>query len=164
MSFDVDGYALEAGGGEHLWAFNSLMSVKAGGAQTHDAFTFMEILCPPGFGPPAHVHQDEDEAWYILDGEVSFTCGEKQWVAAPGAFILAPRSIQHTFQCWDEGPVKMLQVTSPARFERFAAEMGRPAEQPVLPEPAPFDEAFVERLMSVAPRYGLEFFLGPPPG
>ena len=163
MSFDVDGYTLEPGSGEHLWSFNCLMSVKAGGSQTHEAFTVVELICPPSFGPPPHVHQDEDEAWYILEGEVSFACGDKRSTANVGSFVLAPRAIEHTFMTWDQGPVRMLQITSPARFERFAAEMGRAAEEPVLPDPAPFDDAFVQKLLSVAPRYGLEFRLGPPP-
>lgn len=136
MSFEVDGYALEREGGEHYWAFNSVMSIKTGGDQTHDTFTVVEVTCPPGFGPPPHVHSDEDEAWYILEGQVSFTCGEKTWTATQGSFVLAPRAIEHTFRTWDEGPVKMLQITAPAGFEGFAADMGEPADEPA-PRPRP---------------------------
>lgn len=159
MSFDKDGYALERGDGDSLWFFNSLLTVKAGGEQTANAWTLCEILSPPDFGPPPHVHDREDEAFYVLEGEVSFSCGEKTWTAGAGSFVHLPRRVTHGFTTWSQGPVRMLQLTSPAQFEHFAADLGAPATRLTLPEPVAPD---IARLQEVSARYGIEFLLPAP--
>jgi quercetin dioxygenase-like cupin family protein len=161
MSFDRDGYALARGEGTNLWFFNSLLTVKAGGEQTGNAWTLCEILSPPDFGPPPHVHEHEDEAFYVLEGEMSFTCGEKAWTAGPGSYIHLPRRIAHGFTTWSTGPVRMLQLSSPSQFEHYAADLGEPASQLTLPQPQPPD---ITRLREVSARYGIEFMLAPTGG
>jgi len=120
----------------------------------------MQFLIPPGFGPPPHVHHREDEGFYVLEGEFDVTCGDQTWKATPGSFVMLPRGIPHSFQTWDTGPVKLLQVTSPAQFEHYAAEMGEPARAMTLPEPAPPD---IPKVLEVGNRYEIEFLLGLPP-
>ena len=156
MSFEMGGYALGPGGGDNLWFFNSLLTVKAGGDQTENAWTLCEITSPPSFGPPPHVHDHEDEAFYVLEGQMSFSCAEKSWTAGPGSFVLLPRRIPHAFATWADGPVRMLQLTSPAQFERYAAELGRPATLATLPEPQAPDIPVLQR---VSAKYGIEFLL-----
>jgi mannose-6-phosphate isomerase-like protein (cupin superfamily) len=158
VTFGAQGYALANGEGEGLWFFNGLMTVKAGGPDTRDAFTLIEAECPAGFGPPPHIHHDEEEGFYLLEGELSITCGEQSWTAGPGAFALLPRGIPHSFRVSDAGNARMLQISSPAQFERFAAEMGEPAETMTIPPPSEVD---VDKLMRVAPRYGIEMLLPP---
>lgn len=159
MTFGTQGYALAGGEGEGLWFFNGLMTVKAGGPDTRDAFTLIEAELPAGFGPPPHIHHDEEEGFYVLEGELSISCGEQTWTAGPGAFALLPRDIPHSFRVSDAGNARLLQITSPAQFERFAAEMGEPAQSMTLPPPSDVD---VDKLMRVAPTYGIEM-LPPPP-
>jgi quercetin dioxygenase-like cupin family protein len=135
VSFGEHGYALAAGEGEGLWFLDGLMTVKAGGADTRNAFTVIEAECPAGSGPQPHIHHDEEEAFYLLEGELSITCGEQTWTATPGAFALLPRGIQHSWRASAAGRARMLQITSPAQFERFAAEVGEPAETLEIPLP-----------------------------
>ena len=135
MSFEPDGYLLTAADGPQLWFVGTRMNVKAGGAQTGGAFTVIEWSAPAGFGPPLHVHGREDEAFYILDGQISVQCGAKRFTAGPGDFTFLPRGIPHTFLV-TRGPVRGLQITAPAGFEQFIAEAGSPAQGPGLPEPA----------------------------
>jgi quercetin dioxygenase-like cupin family protein len=156
MSFDPTGYMLRAEEGTHVWFLDTRMSVKAGGEQTNGAFMFLEWSAPAGFGPPLHRH---DEAFYLLEGGIQVDCGDKRWRAGPGDFVFLPRGIPHTFVVSD-GPVRGLQITAPAGFERFIEELGRPAEGPGLPAPAPPD---VPTLIEVSERYGYQT-LGPPPG
>ncbi len=160
MSFQTrsDGYALAAGEGEALWFFNSLATVKAGGAQTAGALTMVELLCPPAFGPPPHLHEREDEAFYVLDGELTVQCGQERWTAGPGGFVFAPRQVVHTFTTGRDG-VRMLQLTTPAQFEDYAREMGEPASARTLPTPQAPDLA---QVLEVGARYGITFQL--PPG
>jgi quercetin dioxygenase-like cupin family protein len=158
MTFGAQGYVLARGEGEGLWFLNGLMTVKAGGPDTRNAFTLIEAECQAGTGPSPHIHHDEDEGFYLLEGELFITCGDQTWTTSPGAFAFLPRGIPHSFRASDTASARMLQITSPAQFERFAAEMGEPAETMTIP---PSRDVDVDKLMRVAPRYGIEV-LAPP--
>ncbi len=158
MTFGANGYALGEDEGDAIWFFNGLFVVKAAAAETKNAFTLIEVQLPPGGGAPPHIHHDEEEGFYILEGELTVNCGEQSWTATPGMFAFLPRGIPHSFQVSDSGPAKMLQLSSPSQFERFAAEMGEPATAMTLPEPTEVD---VPKLLSVTPKYGIEML--PPP-
>ena len=157
MSFDERGYVLGAGEGTDSWFLDTRMTVKAGFAQTGGAFPPLDSAPPVGFGPPRHAPHVEDEGFYVLDGELVVECGDRRWAAGPGGFVLLPRGIPHVFVV-TRGPVRGLQITSPAGFEDLVAEIGRPPTGPGLPEPS---EPDVPRLAAAAPRYGHEI-LGPP--
>jgi len=159
MSFDPKGYVLHAVDGTPVWFLDTRMTVKAGGDQTNGAFTFIEWSAPAGFGTPLHRHDVEDEAFYLLEGGIEVNCGDKQWQGGPGDFIFLPRGIPHLFVVSD-GPVRGLQITAPAGFERFIGELGRPAQGPGLPGPSPRPD--VPRFIDVSRRHGIET-LGPPP-
>jgi quercetin dioxygenase-like cupin family protein len=158
MSFDPTGYLLTPSDGEHLWFLDTRMTVKAGADQTRGAFTLIEWAAPAGFGPPLHVHEQEDEAFYLLEGQITVDCGDQRWRAGPGDFAFLPRGIPHSFVVSD-GPVRGLQITTPAGFERFIAELGRPADHPGLPTPSAPD---LPRLIEASRRHGHQI-LGPPP-
>lgn len=158
MSFDPAGYALAPGSGEPVWFLDTRMTVKAGGEQTAGAFTFLEWAAPPGFGPPRHVHHNEDEAFYLLAGEIAVECGDRAWTVGPGGFVFLPKGIDHAFIVSSTGPVLGLQITSPAGFETYIDELGRPPESGGLPDPSQPD---VPRLIEAGKRYGHDI-VGPP--
>lgn len=158
MTFGTDGYALAEGEGEGIWFFNGLFTVKAGGPQTRDALTVIEADLPDDMRVPPHIHHREDEAFYVLSGELAITCGERTWEAGPGAFALLPRGVPHSFSVTGGSQARMLQLSWPAQFERFAADMGEPAATRTLPEPREID---VPALLRIAPEYGIEML--PPP-
>lgn len=148
-------YGLAPGEGESLWFFNSLATVKAGTDETHGSFSLMELRCPGSFGPPTHVHDREDEGFYVLDGLLSVLSGDREWTLQPGGFAFLPRRQPHAFRTGPDG-ARILQLTSPAQFERFARELGEPAAALILPEPGPLD---LDRLAAVSARYGMTFML-----
>ncbi len=154
---DLRGYHHEAGGGTAIWMLDTLMNVKAGGDETRGAFTLIEALAPSGFGTPLHIHHREEEGFYVLEGSMTVQCGDDRWVAEPGSFVLLPRGVPHAYLV-NDGPCRMLQVTSPAQFEKFAEEVGRPAESATLPQPSPPD---FEKLEAAGARWGIET-TGPP--
>jgi mannose-6-phosphate isomerase-like protein (cupin superfamily) len=152
------GYVLGPGEGtSDLWFLDTRMTVKAGGTQTGGAVTLLEFAAPVGFGPPRHLHQVEDEGFYVLDGELVVECGDRRWTAGPGAFVFLPHGIPHVFVV-SKGPVRGLQITTPAGFEDFIAEVGRTAAGPGLPEPG---EPDIPRLVAAGARHGNEI-VGPP--
>lgn len=81
MNSDGSGYVLGAGVGDTRWFLDSRMTVKAGGAHTRGALTVIEWSAPVGFGPPRHVHDAEDEMFYLLEEEMVVECGDQRWTA-----------------------------------------------------------------------------------
>jgi mannose-6-phosphate isomerase-like protein (cupin superfamily) len=81
-------------------------------------FTFGIIAIAPGREVEAHVHQDEDDAFYILEGELTFFFGDDEAVAGPGTFVLAVSGLEHGFRNDGEQPVRMLNIHAPAGFDR----------------------------------------------
>jgi mannose-6-phosphate isomerase-like protein (cupin superfamily) len=98
---------------------------------------------------PSHVHQHEDEYSYVLEGEVGFEVGDELFTAGAGQLVAKPRGIWHAF--WNSGgqPARVLEVISPAGFERYFGELAQ-LIPPIRPER---DLAAVAELQA---RYGLE--------
>ena len=65
-----------------------------------------------------HVHAEEDDAFYILEGELTFTFGDEQAPAPPGTFVLVPPGVEHGFRNDGAVPVRMLNIHAPAGFDR----------------------------------------------
>jgi mannose-6-phosphate isomerase-like protein (cupin superfamily) len=159
MSFGDGGYHLGADDGEGYHFLNSLMIVKASGDDTRGQLAVVEARTPPDYGPPPHIHADEEEIFYVLEGTVEVMCGDQQFIAAPGSLVLTPRGTLHTFHVTGDGPGKLLVITAPAQFERFVAEVGSPAHAMEIPAP---EEPDVERLIEISARFGISY--PPPPG
>lgn len=153
-------YLLRTDEGEAYWFLGNLATMKATGAQTRGRLTVAEFVNPPGFAPPLHRHQVEDEMFYVLSGTALFHCAGAVLRAGPGDFVLLPVGVPHTFVVGEDEPLRALQITTPAGFEAFAAEAGVPAPERRLPDPGPVDPA---ALGHAAARHGIEL-LGPPPG
>jgi quercetin dioxygenase-like cupin family protein len=146
----AEGYALDAGDGEHVWFSGTLMTVKAGSQDTRGGFTLIESLTPPGFIVPPHIHDDEEESFYVLEGQLRVSCGQHTWTVGPMDFVMLPRGIPHSCSSIGEAGVRVLQITSPAGFEGFIAEAGDPAPEPVVPPPGEPDFA---KLLKATARY-----------
>src|SRR3954467_1610599 len=89
--------ALGPGEGEHFWFFGGLTTIKADGAATGGRMMLTEQTAPRGSGSPLHVHHDEDEWFYVLEGELTIWVAGQTVVAPAGAFVFGPRDVPHTF-------------------------------------------------------------------
>jgi mannose-6-phosphate isomerase-like protein (cupin superfamily) len=89
-------------------------------ARTTDTprFTFGIIDFAPGRELETHTHPDEDDAFYILEGELTFVLGEQEVLAAPGTFVLVPPGVVHGFRNQGKRAVRMLNIHAPAGFDR----------------------------------------------
>jgi mannose-6-phosphate isomerase-like protein (cupin superfamily) len=81
-------------------------------------FTFGIITIAPGRELEAHVHRDEDDAFYIVEGEMTFIFGDQREPAPPGTFVLVPPGVEHGFRNDGTRPVRMLNIHAPAGFDR----------------------------------------------
>jgi quercetin dioxygenase-like cupin family protein len=153
-------FVYQKGEGEAIWFLGTLVTVKANSEQTHRAFTFIEQVLLPGFATPFHIHHNDDESFYVLEGTLAVTCGEQKWTLREGGFVYLPKGIVHGFTVEGDQTAKLLQITAPAGFERFAAELGEPARERTLP-PAPSEPPGMEQMLALGKKYQLE--LAPPP-
>jgi quercetin dioxygenase-like cupin family protein len=151
-------FGLKEGEGEaRWWGGPSLATIKATGKETGGRYTLVEVLGAEGEEAPLHVHHREDEAFWILEGELTFQVGDETIKASPGSFLFGPKGIPHGFTV-DSGPARMLWVLSPAGFEEFIYATSEPAKERTLPPPpeGPPSEAEWEQLVAVARQYGIE--------
>ena len=130
----------------------------ATGDDTSGKYAVWEALVPPGGGPPPHVHSREEEGFYVLDGEITFTVNGERVVAAAGMFANMPVGTPHSFKNEGDRPAKMLISVAPAGLEQMFFEVGVPlAEGATTAAPPTTDE--IENLLAAAPRYGIEIRL-----
>ena len=146
------------GEGEDTWFQPNRMRIKASASETNGAYGLVESWVPAGASPPLHVHRNEDEAFFVLEGRVRFHVDGRDVVAGPGSFVFLPRDLPHTFLVEGDEDAHLLTLLSPGGGERFFIEGGRTPEGPGLPPPGPPD---VARLRELAPRFGAEI-IGPP--
>lgn len=106
---------------------------KATGEETGGAYLLMEYRAPTGFaGPAMHVHHERDEAFFILDGNVTFTVDGRDVEATAGAFVFVPRGTAHRFAIPPTG-ARFLTLFTPAGMEDFFVELVA-AGHPPAPE------------------------------
>ena len=91
----------------------------------------------------------------MLEGEITFMLGDKNVIAKPGTFIQGPRGIPHAFKNESSAPARMLIHVTPPGFEKFIAEFAQPVPSFDSP-PLPVTPAEIEKLLAVAPKYGIE--------
>src|SRR5512142_61417 len=158
------GYVLDENEGEAIWLLGMLQTIKIGRQDTDGAYGLVEVVVPAGVGSPWHVHPEEDEWFYVLDGDVTVWVADTKLSLTPGSFAFGPKGVPHTFYV-ETGVAKMLVGFAPMQFEGFQREVGEPALERVLPPPAE-GHPDMARLAPIAKRNGFEILgpPGPPPG
>jgi quercetin dioxygenase-like cupin family protein len=142
-----------------IWFLGALSQVRVSGDQTGGAFALADHLASRGNASPVHVHDRDDETFFVLDGELRVYVGEEEHTAGPGTVAVLPRRLRHAYVV-TSATARFLTLHSPAGFERFAAEVGEPAQALTLPPPAgPPDFA---ALAEAAGRHQITI-LAPPP-
>ncbi|GGZ16535.1 cupin domain-containing protein [Streptomyces poonensis] len=148
-----DGFLVPPGqsrGGERRM-LRAPMRMLVDGGDSDGAFTVVELLHERDFSTPLHVHRNEDEALYVLDGELAVVCGEERWETGPGGFVHLPRAVPHGLKVVSES-ARVMAFCVPSGFEHFARDVAdiRPAE------------GSLAQVADIAGKYGIEI-LGPFP-
>lgn len=108
-----DAYALEPDAGERLVFGGVTILVRAAGVQTGGAFTLFEEVPPMG-DTSLHMHEREDELFYVLEGEHVFRVGQQEHRVGPGGVVFGPRGVPHAQRRVDPGKGRLLVLTAPA--------------------------------------------------
>jgi len=142
-------------GGRTIAVVGDVYRFLATGDDTNGKYALWEAIVPPGGGPPPHVHSREEEGFYILAGEITFTMGDQRLVASAGMFANMPVGTPHSFKNESGKPAKMLISVAPAGLEKMFFAFGVPVPQGATTAP-PSTKAEIEKLMAIAPSYGIE--------
>ena len=152
-------YGLTSGEGlADVWWKTGRITVKAGPDETGNAFSQLVMDEPRGGATPVHIHHNEDETFYILEGEVTMFVGDERIDLEAGDYLFAPRGIAHSYVVRSER-ARMLVTLSPSGVEELFISLGVPvtgAEPPTDAVMPPMDE-----LVRLFAGHGVEI-LGPP--
>ena len=121
-----------------FWWQGSLYRIKSRAEDTGGALGLVEAAFYRGFGPPLHVHRREDEGIYVIEGEIRFRQGEREFVGGPGSWAWGPRGVPHTFKVESES-ARALVVVTPAGFERMFEVGGVPLSESAEPPVQEYD-------------------------
>ncbi len=149
---------LEPGEGAPYWFFGGLVVLKSRAEETGGIFSLSEQWYRRGVATPLHVQPEDFEAFYVIQGEVTFFIeGQDEVRASAGSYAFVPAGVPHAFAVTSE-TAGFLNTTT-AQHERFFLAVADPAPVAELPPEAPPDQ---ERITTAAQRFGVEI-LGPPP-
>ncbi len=149
---------------EQVWLSGNLDTFLVTGEDTHGEYALFDILVPPNAGPPPHIHTHEDEAFYVLDGKITFQVGNQIIEGTAGDLITYTGGQVHGFKNLETESARILLLAAPAGLDQFFREAGQQVSDPSLPPP-PDDYT---KVGPIANKYGIEpypeaILLGKPP-
>jgi mannose-6-phosphate isomerase-like protein (cupin superfamily) len=137
--------------------WGSLLTFLAESEQTYGRFALIEYDSKLGNEPPPHVHEREDEFYYVLEGKVDAYVGREVFNAGAGECFFFPRRTPHGFVIRSPR-LRALILISPAGFEKYFSAMSSPAENLDLPPDAiTYSQGTPEQAVRVAAELGLRF-------
>ena len=143
-----------------IWFLGALSQLRVTGEQTGEAFAVIDHLARRGNASPVHVHDRDDETFFVLDGELRVFVGDEEHTAGSGALAVLPRSVSHAYVV-TSATARFLTLHTPAGFEQFLTEAGEPARALTLPPPPAGPPDFAA-LAQAAARHQITI-LAPPP-
>lgn len=139
--------------GDRYWLASDEYTVKISSATLDDRLSVVHFRIPPGGGPVVHTHLVEEEVFYVLRGDVSFYADGSVVQGQAGDTALLPRGIPHCFRNTGVDEAEFLAIVTPAGFDEFVRQAGRPA---VAGRSIPgADAAEFDRIKAVSERFGV---------
>ena len=139
-----------------FWWQGSLMRIRARSADTGGALGLVEGNFYKGFGPPLHVHHREDEGMLVLEGEIIFRQGEREFTAGAGTLVWGPREVPHAFRV-ASAEARALVLVTPGGFEEMFVVGGVPLSESSAPPTQEYDP---DAARALAQQFGFEV-IGP---
>ncbi len=138
-------------------------TILLSGEDTAGRFAVIDMLVPAGGGPPPHRH-DFEEAFHVLEGELTMTVRDETWTVPTGATANVPANAPHAFTNTTDAHVRLLCTVSPAGLEEFFAQIGDPVPtrtSPALEVSPEARAAQLEQGMLLAAEYRIDLMLPP---
>lgn len=137
-----------------IWFRGALITVHADSRDTNGKFALFEMSGYPGGEPPLHIHENEDELFYVLEGRLQATRGKEEMTIEAGESAFLPRRVPHTFKILSSFARALVYVT-PGGFEGYFRDLGEPAGKLALPDYVPL--LSIPEMVRAGSRYGLTF-------
>lgn len=115
--------SLRETGGSEVSVLDGRTRIMVRPDQVNGAYAILEQVIPPGKGPPLHVHRHETEVFYIVEGAFEFRVAGDTIVVGPGANVVGPRDIPHTFRNVGETSGRLVLTVIPGRFGNYFIEV-----------------------------------------
>ena len=139
------------------WYMGNVMTFLVNREQTGGAFSMTEYLSKPGNEPPAHVHDREDEVFYVLEGHIDAYIGKEVFSVGQNEGVYLPKSVPHTFRILTPR-LRMLIWLSPGGLEGYFRDMSEPARSLSLPEGAAnYGEVDMDHAVHTGKEHGISF-------
>lgn len=133
--------------GEAYWVMGTLFTYLVTGAESGGSYFTLIVDVDPEAGPPPHIHHLEEEQFYVLEGELTYSVGGQIFEVRTGDFIHIPRGTVHSFKNGSR-PSRLLATFTPAGIERFFRAVGDRVDDR-LKSPPPVTEAVITRFVIV---------------
>ena len=132
--------------GEAYWVMGTLFTFLVTAPESGGSYFTLIVDVGPEAGPPPHIHHLEEEQFYVLEGQLTYSVGEQAFEVNAGDFIHIPRGTVHSFKNGPK-PARLLATFAPAGIEGFFREVGERVEDR-LKSPAPVTEAVIARFLA----------------
>jgi quercetin dioxygenase-like cupin family protein len=143
--------------GDRRWWMGCLATIKVTGAQTGGRFSLIDCVLPRNVPVPPHLHTDQDETFYVLEGELSFNIDGKARTARPGDVLFIQRGTPHEFTTSSATPARYLFLHSPGGLDEFVRVSSEPAQSATLPPPPPTQtREQIKAFVALMARYGMQ--------
>jgi quercetin dioxygenase-like cupin family protein len=144
--------------GQGTTAPGARQTLKARAEDSNGTLTVIETTIEPGRSIPAHIHANEEEAWYVIEGTLTFYLGEVTHAAPAGSFVLVPRGTAHGFANKSDAPARFIELFTPAGMERYFEER-HAAARAAAPSGVEVDYAGIDPRVhaEIAGKYGMTF-------
>ncbi len=146
---------------ESLWFLGDNVQIVVDSADTEGRLVMAVHHAAASSQPPLHEHDNEDEIFFILQGEIKFWSVDTVVNAGVGDCVLLPKDVPHTFQVSPNSEAKWLVILTPGGFDRFFRAVGTPAGYPGPQRDWSMDDETAKRLETAAAECGIRL-LGPP--
>jgi quercetin dioxygenase-like cupin family protein len=146
----------------HLAVVGDTYTILLSGEQTAGRYALIDMLIPPGGGPPPHRHAFE-EMFHVLDGTIELTFRGVTSEAHSGDTVNVPANAPHSFSNTSTEPARLLCLVTPAGLEEYFAEFGDPVPSRTAPAPDLTEKERYQRMqraIKLAPRYRIENLVG----
>ena len=155
-AFDAASLVTSAETAAGFWQMGILWTPLIPGESTRGAYSLMEQLMPAMAGPPPHVHDQGEEVFYILDGEMALQLGDQVVIGTSGQLVRIPAGTPHAFAVRTQ-TARVLNFYVPAALDLQVAMLGTPATRAILPPPGAQrpptkeqEQAFAQRVHDLA--------------
>jgi quercetin dioxygenase-like cupin family protein len=142
----------------HIGLVGDTYTTLLTGEDTAGRYCLVDMLIPPGGGPPPHRH-DFEESFIVLEGEIEATFRGAKMVASAGQTLHIPANAPHQFHNQSDRAARLLCICSPAGQEEFFVKVGVPVATRTTPPPK-LDEKteaeFIVKARALAPEYKTE--------